>query len=78
MKQRSGARYSLCIDTLRLITFCKNAIDVNKLDGAIAFQIHGKEKKAGIPGMLTTLSRSRYAHHVFLNAIGGHWFVHIC
>ncbi|ORX46732.1 hypothetical protein DM01DRAFT_1147056 [Hesseltinella vesiculosa] len=39
--QRSGARHSLCIDTLRLITFCKNAIDVNKLDGAIAFQIHG-------------------------------------
>ncbi|KAG1463931.1 hypothetical protein G6F56_005187 [Rhizopus delemar] len=41
VKQRSGTRYSLCIDTLRLITFCKNAIDVNKLDGAIAFQIHG-------------------------------------
>ncbi|ORX58099.1 hypothetical protein DM01DRAFT_1372184 [Hesseltinella vesiculosa] len=39
--QRSGARHSLCIDTLPLITFCKNAIDVNKLDGAIAFQIHG-------------------------------------
>ncbi|RCH83992.1 hypothetical protein CU097_001810 [Rhizopus azygosporus] len=41
VKQRSGTRYSLCIDTLRLITFCKNAIDVNKLDGAMAFQIHG-------------------------------------
>ncbi|KAI9023581.1 hypothetical protein CLU79DRAFT_827433 [Phycomyces nitens] len=41
VKQRSGARYTLCISILRLITFCKNAIDVNKLDGAIAFQIHG-------------------------------------
>jgi hypothetical protein len=37
VKQRSGTRYSLCIDTLRLITFCKNAIDVNKLDGANMF-----------------------------------------
>ncbi|KAL0096910.1 hypothetical protein J3Q64DRAFT_1856524, partial [Phycomyces blakesleeanus] len=41
VKKRSGTRYSLCIATLRLITFCKNAIDVNKLDGAIALQIHG-------------------------------------
>ncbi|KAG2220913.1 hypothetical protein INT45_013042 [Circinella minor] len=41
VNQRSGVQYSLCIDTLCLITFCKNAIDVNKLDGAIAFQIHG-------------------------------------
>ncbi|KAG1168139.1 hypothetical protein G6F36_012322 [Rhizopus arrhizus] len=50
VKQRSSARYSLCIDNLRLTTFCKNTIDDNKLDGAIAFQIHGKEvkKKAGI------------------------------
>ncbi|KAL0091231.1 hypothetical protein F4703DRAFT_1732487, partial [Phycomyces blakesleeanus] len=47
VKKRSGTRYSLCIATLRLITFCKNAIDVNKLDGAIALQIHGKKKKAG-------------------------------
>jgi hypothetical protein len=34
---------SLCLDTLRLAIFTKNAIDVNKLDGALAFQIHGKE-----------------------------------
>ncbi|EIE90729.1 hypothetical protein RO3G_15440 [Rhizopus delemar RA 99-880] len=40
VKQRSSARYSLCIDNLRLTTFCKNTIDDNKLDGAIAFQIH--------------------------------------
>ncbi|CAO3703644.1 unnamed protein product [Rhizopus stolonifer] len=31
----------LCLDTLRLAIFTKNAIDVNKLDGALAFQIHG-------------------------------------
>lgn len=80
VKQRFSARYSLCIDNLRLITFCKNTIDDNKLDGAIAFQIHGKEvkKKAGIIVTLTTPSRSRYAHHFFLNVIGSHWFVHFC
>lgn len=33
----------LCLDTLRLATFTKNSIDVNKLDAALAFQIHGKE-----------------------------------
>ncbi|KAG1450887.1 hypothetical protein G6F46_011695 [Rhizopus delemar] len=32
---------SLCLDTLRLAIFTKNAIDINKLDGALAFQIHG-------------------------------------
>ncbi|KAI7903722.1 uncharacterized protein BX663DRAFT_485824 [Cokeromyces recurvatus] len=31
----------LCLDTLRLAIFTKNAIDVNKLDGALGFQIHG-------------------------------------
>lgn len=31
----------LCLDTLRLAIFTKNAIDINKLDGALAFQIHG-------------------------------------
>ncbi|RCH93605.1 hypothetical protein CU098_006825, partial [Rhizopus stolonifer] len=31
----------LCLDTLRLAIFTKNAIDVSKLDGALAFQIHG-------------------------------------
>ncbi|KAG1075224.1 hypothetical protein G6F41_001071 [Rhizopus arrhizus] len=29
------------MDTLRLAIFNKNAIDVNKLDGSLAFQIHG-------------------------------------
>lgn len=42
VQQRPGTRYSLCNDT-----FCKNTIDVNKLDGAIVFQIHSKEKKGG-------------------------------
>ncbi|KAI8968899.1 hypothetical protein BDF20DRAFT_996011 [Mycotypha africana] len=32
---------SLCLDTLRLAIFTKNAIDINKLDGALTFQIHG-------------------------------------
>ena len=32
----------LCLDALRLVIFTKNAIDVHKLDGALAFQIHGK------------------------------------
>jgi hypothetical protein len=32
---------SLCLDTLRLAIFTKNAIDINKLDGVLAFQIHG-------------------------------------
>ncbi|KAI7900550.1 uncharacterized protein BX663DRAFT_516838 [Cokeromyces recurvatus] len=32
---------SLCLDTLRLAIFTRNAIDINKLDGALAFQIHG-------------------------------------
>ncbi|RCH85496.1 hypothetical protein CU098_007944, partial [Rhizopus stolonifer] len=30
----------LCLDTLCLAMFTKNAIDVHKLDGALAFQIH--------------------------------------
>ncbi|KAI8335877.1 hypothetical protein BC941DRAFT_354975 [Chlamydoabsidia padenii] len=38
--QGNGKR-SLCMDTLRLTIFMKNAIDVNMLDGALAFQIHG-------------------------------------
>ncbi|KAI9484544.1 hypothetical protein BDB00DRAFT_885236 [Zychaea mexicana] len=35
------SKYLLCMDTLRLAIFNKNAIDVNKLDGSLAFQIHG-------------------------------------
>jgi hypothetical protein len=37
----------LCLDTLRLAIFTKNGIDINNLDGALGFQIHGKlyEKK---------------------------------
>ncbi|KAI8973346.1 hypothetical protein BDF20DRAFT_1002337 [Mycotypha africana] len=38
--QGSSSRYSLCMDTLRLAIFSKNAIDVNKLEGALAFQIY--------------------------------------
>ncbi|KAL0080214.1 hypothetical protein F4703DRAFT_1777642 [Phycomyces blakesleeanus] len=41
INQGSSSRYLLCMDTLRLAIFNKNAIDVNKLDGALAFQIHG-------------------------------------
>ncbi|KAG2233534.1 hypothetical protein INT48_007136 [Thamnidium elegans] len=41
-KTRQGScSKSLCLDTLRLAIFTKNAIDINKLDGALAFQIHG-------------------------------------
>lgn len=43
VNQGSSSRYFLCMDTLRLAIFSKNAIDVNKLEGALAFQIHGKE-----------------------------------
>ncbi|KAG0181244.1 hypothetical protein DFQ29_008947 [Apophysomyces sp. BC1021] len=32
---------TLCMDTLWLAVFNKNTIDVNKLDAALAFQIHG-------------------------------------
>ncbi|CEG75933.1 hypothetical protein RMATCC62417_10904 [Rhizopus microsporus] len=39
--QQGYCSKSLCLDTLRLAIFTKNAIDVNKLDGALAFQIHG-------------------------------------
>jgi hypothetical protein len=38
------SKYLLCMDTLRLAIFNKNAIDVNKLDGSLAFQIHGMSK----------------------------------
>ncbi|CAO3595732.1 unnamed protein product [Absidia cylindrospora] len=41
VQKGSGSRVSLCLDTLRLAIFTKNAIDVNTLDAAIAFQIHG-------------------------------------
>ncbi|CAO3697691.1 unnamed protein product [Rhizopus stolonifer] len=41
VNQGKSSRYLLCMDTLRLAIFNKNAIDVNKLDGALAFQIHG-------------------------------------
>ncbi|CAO3601323.1 unnamed protein product [Absidia cylindrospora] len=36
-----ASKYPLCMDTLRLAIFNKNAIDVNKLNGTLAFQIHG-------------------------------------
>ncbi|ORE07011.1 hypothetical protein BCV72DRAFT_206410, partial [Rhizopus microsporus var. microsporus] len=39
--QQGCCSKSLCLDTLRLAIFTKNAIDVNKLDGVLAFQIHG-------------------------------------
>ncbi|ORZ01669.1 hypothetical protein BCR43DRAFT_413225, partial [Syncephalastrum racemosum] len=38
--QRCG-RHSLCMDTLRLAIFAKNAMDVNKLEGTLVSQIHG-------------------------------------
>lgn len=40
--QQGSCSKLLCLDTLRLAIFTKNAIDVHKLDGALAFQIHGK------------------------------------
>ncbi|SAM00143.1 hypothetical protein [Absidia glauca] len=42
--QGNGSKRSLCMDTLRLSIFNKNTIDVNKLDAALAFQIHGKAR----------------------------------
>ncbi|KAG0831728.1 hypothetical protein G6F29_007255 [Rhizopus arrhizus] len=41
VNQGNTSKYLLCMDTLRLAIFNKNAIDVNKLDGSLAFQIHG-------------------------------------
>ncbi|KAG1335627.1 hypothetical protein G6F62_006576 [Rhizopus arrhizus] len=41
VNQGSSSRCLLCMDTLRLAIFNKNAIDVNKLEGVLAFQIHG-------------------------------------
>ncbi|KAI8642928.1 hypothetical protein BD408DRAFT_365863 [Parasitella parasitica] len=35
--QQGSCSKSLCLDTLRLAIFTKNAIDINKLDGALAF-----------------------------------------
>lgn len=35
--QGSSSRHSLCMDTMRLAVFNKNAIDVNQLEGALAF-----------------------------------------
>ncbi|KAG0162223.1 hypothetical protein DFQ28_001685, partial [Apophysomyces sp. BC1034] len=40
VNQGNTSKYLLCMDTLRLAIFNKNAIDVNKLDGSLAFQIH--------------------------------------
>ncbi|CAO3620111.1 unnamed protein product [Mucor hiemalis] len=34
-------RYGRCHDLLRLAIFTKNAIDINKLNGSLSFQIHG-------------------------------------
>lgn len=57
----------LCLDTLRLAIFTKNAIDVSKLDGALAFQIHGKEcnkiKKNKKKKKINTSDISRIQHH---------------
>lgn len=39
--QQGSCSKLLCLDTLRLAIFTKNAIDINKLDGALVFQIHG-------------------------------------
>ncbi|KAI9260727.1 hypothetical protein BDA99DRAFT_416426, partial [Phascolomyces articulosus] len=36
----SSKRYRLSMDTLHLAIFNKNTIDVNKLESALAFQIH--------------------------------------
>lgn len=44
VNQGNASKYLLCMDTLRLAVFNKNAIDVNKLNGSLAFQIHGKTK----------------------------------
>ncbi|KAG0165295.1 hypothetical protein DFQ29_001671, partial [Apophysomyces sp. BC1021] len=41
INQGNGSKYALCMDTLRLAVFSKDAIDVNKLKAALAFQIHG-------------------------------------
>lgn len=43
--QQGSCSKLLCPDTLPLAIFTKNAIDVHKLDGALAFQIHGKLSK---------------------------------
>ncbi|KAI7859167.1 hypothetical protein BDC45DRAFT_414514, partial [Circinella umbellata] len=36
--QQGSCSKLLCLDTLRLAIFTKNAIDINKLDGALAFR----------------------------------------
>jgi hypothetical protein len=40
--QQGSKSKLLCLDTLHLATFTKNAIDINNLDRALGFQIHGK------------------------------------
>ncbi len=40
--QQGCCTKSLCLDIFRLTIFTKNVIDVNKLDDALAFRIHGK------------------------------------
>jgi hypothetical protein len=42
------SKYSLCMNTFRLVVFNKSTIDINKLDGAIASQIHGKARTKGV------------------------------
>lgn len=42
--QSSASNSNLCMDILWLIIFNKNAIDVDTLNVAIAFQIHVKNK----------------------------------
>lgn len=44
VNQGSASKFLLCQDLLRLAIFSKNTINVNKLEAAIAFQIHGKTK----------------------------------
>lgn len=55
VNQGNSSRYFLCMDTLRLAIFSKNAIDMNKLEGALAFQIHGKELSLPSPAALNLM-----------------------
>ncbi|KAG1607577.1 hypothetical protein G6F46_012196 [Rhizopus delemar] len=41
VNQGNASKYLLCMDTFHLAVFNKNAIDVNKLNGLLAFQIRG-------------------------------------
>ncbi|KAI9022272.1 hypothetical protein CLU79DRAFT_719231 [Phycomyces nitens] len=51
---------SLCLDILRLAILTKNTIDINKLDGALAFQIHAHlcfpQSLEDLPSLLTMVN----------------------